>query len=162
MYRALAVAVILAGLTCPTASATTCTAHDGLPDQTCTPGDRDPQVTQANIEDTICAKGWAHSVRPAKSITDPIKRERMNAYGAPPPAGAYELDHLIPLELGGASTVANLWPELWDGPLGAHEKDRLEDRLHAYVCTGRMTLADAQNVFATDWVSAYRQAFGPQ
>ncbi|MDR3660180.1 MAG: HNH endonuclease signature motif containing protein [Mycobacterium sp.] len=160
--RALAAVIALASvwLPSPTAAAATCQAHDGLPDSSCTPGDRDPRVTQVTIEDTICVKGWSKSVRPPKNVTDQIKAERIAAYGDDGPRGAYELDHLIPLELGGASTVANLWPELWDGPLGAHEKDRLEDRLHALVCDGRMQLADAQQVFATDWVSAYRQAFG--
>jgi hypothetical protein len=156
---AAALLAVAAWLPTPAAGAATCTAHDGLPDSSCTPGDRDLRVTADDIGDTICAKGWAKSVRPAKNVTDPIKRERMAAYGIDGPRGAYELDHLIPIELGGASTVANLWPEPWDGPLGAHEKDRLEDRLHSLVCTGRMPLADAQRVFATDWVSAYRQAF---
>jgi hypothetical protein len=27
------------------------------------------------------------------------------------PRGAYEVDHLIPLELGGDNVIANLWPE---------------------------------------------------
>lgn len=149
-----------AWLPIPTVHADTCVAHDGLPDSSCTPGDRDPRVSQQNIGDTICVKGWSKSVRPAKNVTDQIKSERMAAYSADGPRGSYELDHLIPIELGGASTVANLWPEPWDGPLGAHEKDRLEDRLHSLVCTGRMNLDAAQQVFATDWVGAYHQAFG--
>lgn len=159
-FVAAALLVASLWLPAPAASASTCTAHDGLPDSACTPGDRDPRVSQQNIGDTICAKGWSKSVRPAKNVTDPIKREQMAAYGIDGPRGAYELDHLIPIELGGASTVANLWPQPWDGDLGAHQKDRLEDRLHSLVCTGRMNLDAAQQVFATNWVSAYHQNFG--
>ena len=50
----------------------------------------------------------------------------MRAYGVDAPLSTVELDHLEPVSLGGASTVANLWPETWDGPEGAHVKDRLE------------------------------------
>lgn len=158
----LTVAVLLVahGWLAPTAVASTCQAHDGLPDAVCTPGDRDARVTQETVGDTICVKGWAKSVRPPKNVTDQIKRERMAAYGVTGPVGTFELDHLIPIELGGASTVANLWPQPWDGPLGAHQKDRLEDRLHSLVCTGRLPLDVAQQQFSADWVSAYHQNFG--
>lgn len=142
------------------AGAQSCVARDGLPDSSCTPGDRDPRVNAGNVDQTICVKGYTKSVRPAKSVTDVIKRERMAAYGIDAPMNTYELDHLIPLELGGSSSVANLWPQPWDGALGAHAKDRLEDRLRTLVCDGRMTLDAAQTVFATDWVSTYKQAFG--
>lgn len=154
----LALAVL--GWPAPTAVASTCQAHDGLPDSSCTPGERDARVTQATISTTICVKGWAKSVRPPKNVTDQIKRERMAAYGLSDPAGSYELDHLIPIELGGASTVANLWPQPWDGPLGAHTKDRLEDRLHSLVCSGRLALGAAQQQFSVDWVNAFHESFG--
>jgi dihydrofolate reductase len=50
-------------------------------------------------------------------------------------------DHLIPLELGGASTVANLWLEPWADHRGAHRKDDLENALNRQVCSGSMTLS---------------------
>jgi 5-methylcytosine-specific restriction endonuclease McrA len=31
--------------------------------------------------------------------------------GYPQQHGAFEVDHLIPLELGGDNVIANLWPE---------------------------------------------------
>src|SRR5438128_10566916 len=36
-----------------------------------------------------------------------------------------EVDHLISLELGGANTTANLWPQPYDGVWNAIDKDRL-------------------------------------
>jgi hypothetical protein len=39
-------------------------------------------------------------------------------------------------------------------------KDTLETALHDLVCAHRMSLADAQNTIATDWVGAYRQVLG--
>ena len=78
-----------------------CTARDGLPDPTCTPGVADPRVTQANIHETICRSGYSANVRPPTSVTVPIKAERMSAYGYTDAPANYELDHLISLELGG-------------------------------------------------------------
>jgi hypothetical protein len=92
-------------------------------------------------------------------VTEPIKRERMGAYGLQgQPLSTTELDHLIPLELGGApADVANLWPEPWTGEPNAHEKDAVENYLHAQVCRGTVTLAEAQRMIATDWFAVYRQ-----
>lgn len=67
----------------------------------------------------------------------------------------YEVDHLIPRELGGADDVDNLWPQLWIGSLNAHMKDRLENRLHILVCRGSLSLGDAQHAIALDWPRAY-------
>ena len=40
---------------------------------------------------------------------------------------------------------------------GFHEKDKVENYLHAQVCNGAMSMADAQNIIATDWLSVYNQ-----
>jgi hypothetical protein len=51
-------------------------------------------------------------------------------------SGAYEIDHLISLELGGSNDIRNLWPESFDTqPWNAHAKDRLENRLHGWCAT---------------------------
>src|SRR4249920_1594275 len=101
-----------------------CSSRNGLPDARCTPGATDPRVTQSNIARTICVPGYTKTVRPRVSMTTPIKRTQLVAYGDRGPLSSYELDHLIPLELGGApASVANLWPEPWQGALGARAKD---------------------------------------
>jgi hypothetical protein len=129
-----------------------CVEHDGLPDRACTPGATDPAVTQADITTTICRLGYTKTVRPPYSVTEPIKVERMRAYGITGSLHDYELDHLIPLEVGGApSDVANLWPEPWTGSRGASAKDVVERQLHDEVCAHRISLADAQRRFAVDW-----------
>jgi len=59
------------------------------------------------------------------------------------------------LELGGARNDArNLWPEPGGSP---NVKDALENRLHARVCAGEMSLAAVQLAIARDWVSAYHR-----
>ena len=143
------------------AGRSSCHARRGLPDPACTPGASDPRVTQATITTTICMRGWTATVRPAESVTEPIKRERMAAYGDTDSLAATELDHLVPLELGGASTVANLWPQPRDGPAGATVKDELENRLSELVCSGRLDLQTAQEAIARDWIAVYRTYIGP-
>jgi hypothetical protein len=122
------------------------------------PGAADPAVTQSNIDTTICAKGWSKHVRPPASYTGKLKRDQIAGRADP---RLYEEDHLIPLELGGASRdPRNLWPQLWDGPDGAHAKDRLERRLHNLVCSHAVSLEEAQKAIATDWRAAYRKYMG--
>lgn len=70
----------------------------------------------------------------------------------------YELDHLIPLELGGCPKCeANLWPEPRNVFPGASERDEVESYLHDQVCSGAMPLAEAQQEIASDWYSVYRR-----
>src|SRR5947209_12094682 len=129
-----------------------------LPDRHCTPGITDPRVTPATISRTICRSGYTKTVRPPASITTPEKRASMGAYGDRGSTRSYEYDHLISLELGGAPNDArNLWPEPGGSP---NPKDRLENLLHRRLCAGRIGLRAAQREIATDWVAAYRRAFG--
>jgi hypothetical protein len=53
-----------------------------------------------------------------------------------------EIDHLIPLELGGSNDVKNLWPQPQDPRPGSFEKDSLENDLHHRVCNGEMSLTN--------------------
>jgi hypothetical protein len=126
-----------------------------LPDPGCTAGAIDPAVTQANIARTICRAGYSESVRPSESITEREKIASLRSYGDHKPLHAYEYDHLVSLELGGAPNDArNLWPEPGASP---NPKDSLENRLHARVCDRQMTLAAAQRAIAQNWVAAYHR-----
>jgi hypothetical protein len=75
-------------------------------------------------------------------------------------AYAYEVDHLVSLELGGSNAITNLWPEHYYDPWGARTKDRLENRLHLLVCEGRLGLASAQRQEAANWIEAYKRYVG--
>ena len=130
-----------------------CLARDDgrLPDPRCTPGVIDPAVTQADIQSTICVFGYTSTVRPPEGQTEAFKSgQAYPAYGLA--AGTPgELDHLVPLELGGANDAANLWPEA--GPV-PNPKDSVEDTLHRAVCDGPVGLARAQRAIARDWETA--------
>lgn len=77
----------------------------------------------------------------------------MHAYNVTnQPRASFELDHLIPLELGGSpKNVKNLWPE----PIkSALVKDRsVEDKLHAAVCNHSVSLFLAQREIAANWTA---------
>jgi hypothetical protein len=109
---------------------------------TLTPGALNPDVTQANIRSTICVTGWTATIRPPPEYTDALKLKQMREYGETGQPSAYEEDHLISLELGGAPRdPRNLWPE--PRPR-ADEVDRIENELNAKACSGALSLADAQ------------------
>lgn len=153
--------VLLLGPATHAAPAPACKFRDGgaLPDPACTPGAVDPTVTQQTIQTTICRPGWASTRRPSVDITEPMKFASMRAYGVattPGHAELYELDHLIPIEVGGSSVAANLWPEAhtvtYRGkPLGSFVKDVVENRLKREVCAGTVPLAFAQTEIAQNW-----------
>ncbi len=64
----------------------------------------------------------------------------------------------MPLELGGSNSIRNLWPEADSVAAdGAASKDRLENQLHALVCTGQLSLPTAQQAVASNWYSAYHR-----
>lgn len=126
------------------------------------PGVVNPAVTQDNIGATICVRGWSAKQRPPTSYTEPLKLRLLKASGyADQNPQDYELDHRISLENGGSPTdPANLWVEPYLGKCNARDKDRLENRLHALACTGKITLAEDQAALTGDWTEAYRRYVG--
>ena len=131
---------------------------------------------------------WAFEVRPDKNLTGGSVRtgdrdaacghagehrgpmnatrrdEVLRRYGLP--AGThpdYEIDHLIPLCLGGSDDASNLWPQprrTIEDTWNAEAKDRLERRMCDLVCDGEIDMATAQQAFATDWIAAYQKYYG--
>jgi len=133
-----------------------CHVNGELPDSTCTPGVADPNVTQQNIQQTICVPGYSRKLRnkyAPVNYTDALKRLQIREYGYQDTRpSSYEEDHLISIELGGhPNDPRNLWPE---APHSPNAKDRVEDELHQKVYSGQMTLLEAQRIISTDWTKA--------
>jgi hypothetical protein len=143
------------------------------PDHTTTPGLVNPDITQANINRTICSPLWStKSIRPPATYTGRLKRQQLAVgHVTDRMPQHYEEDHFISLELGGhPHDPRNLWPEPWGTPahpltgqgpfpshlVGAKSKDAVENALHREVCAGRMTLREAQWVISQDWYAYYR------
>jgi hypothetical protein len=107
-----------------------------------TPGVVNPDVTQANIASTVCKPGWTRTVRPPTDYTNALKLKQMREYGVGGSPSRYQEDHLISLELGGHPTDArNLWPEPYPR---ASEMDSIENELNAKLCSGELSLDEAQ------------------
>jgi hypothetical protein len=105
------------------------TAIGTMPDPTLTPG----AVRTTNIGE-ICSTGTRELRRWSRDRDDRIMIE----YGPHP---QYEIDHLIPLGIGGADDDANLRAEprrsvepIWN----AERKDELEWKLRDLVCSGQL------------------------
>jgi hypothetical protein len=112
-----------------------------------------PDVTQANIRQTICVSGYTRTVRPATAYTNGVKAKLMSEAGLDSSRMSdYELDHIIPLAVGGhPRKLSNLQLQPWYGQNSALEKDGLERRLQHMVCKGRISLIDAQHCIAENW-----------
>jgi hypothetical protein len=107
-----------------------------------TPGVLNPDVTQATIRSTVCRPGWTRTVRPPVSYTNALKARGLRQYGLRGPPSSFQEDHLISLELGGNPTdPRNLWPEPYPR---ASAVDKIENELNHRVCTGSLSLAQAQ------------------
>lgn len=69
----------------------------------------------------------------------------------------YNVDHLIPISLGGSNSITNLWPQPLSGEWNYTMKNKLERKLYKMVCSGAITLERARQEIAGDWVSAYKK-----
>ena len=109
-------------------------------------------------KDDVCTPGYTKKVR---NVPSSLKKQVYAEYGiASRRPGQYEVDHLISLELGGSNSIKNLWPESYvTQPWNAHVKDQLENALHDDICAGRISLQQAQQEIATDWIAAYKEHF---
>ncbi len=128
-----------------------CVPHGGLPDSACTPGAIFPNATP----DVICQYGYTRTVR---NVPFSEKEEVYTEYGISHHSpGEYEVDHLVPLELGGSNDIANLWPEAAYPQPGFHEKDQVENYLHDQMCSGAISLQEAQKEIAANWLAVYNR-----
>ena len=129
-----------------------------LPDPKCTPGASNPTVTENILRNpsfrTKCVRDGATSASQKRSV--------YAAYGIKPPTHnngktqVCELDHLSSLEIAGADTLDNIWPQCGPAnvPLAKRWfkiKDMVENYLAREVKAGRMTIEEAQHGIADDW-----------
>lgn len=129
-----------------------CVAVKGLGDKDCTPG----AIIDGVTKDQICIPGYSKSVR---NVPESEKNQVYLEYGITSrQTGEYEVDHLISLELGGSNDISNLWPEAAQPTPGFHEKDKVENYLHDQVCSGKISLREAQLKIANNWEEFYKSA----
>jgi hypothetical protein len=106
---------------------------------------------------TVELPGYSKTVR---NVPQAVKNRVYAEYAITNHSQAtYEVDHLVPLELGGSNSIANLFPEAASPRPGYHDKDRLEDKAHDRVCAGARSLRATQRSIATDWTVLYHAYF---
>ena len=119
----------------------------------------DAKVSPGNVAITDKSKLCPHAnTAGRRHVTKAEKQRACREYGIPKKkcnGRNYEIDHIISLELGGSNSLTNLFPQPWYPHPAAHDKDRLENWLHAQVCEGRMPLTYAQHWIALDWYKLY-------
>jgi hypothetical protein len=136
-----------------------------VPDPRCTPGGINPSVTAGILRNpawrTRCNRN-CESSEAAKHVVYrwySIRAPRRN-WGN---RQVCELDHLVPLELGGADGLGNIWPECGPDATTLETryfkiKDRVENYLADEVKAGRMSLEVAQRGIASDWTQYLSEA----
>lgn len=130
-----------------------------LPVPAMTPGAVDARVSQSNIQQTVCVRGYTKTVRPPLYYTNKLKKIQIARYGySDTNPRNYEEDHLVALSIGGSpSDARNLWPQPRNSEWNAAKKDQLEFIFHKMVCAGEIPLAQAQRDMATNWIAAWKK-----
>ncbi|HEY3704571.1 MAG TPA: hypothetical protein VGL22_05880 [Terracidiphilus sp.] len=136
-----------------------------VPDGRCTPGGVNPSVNLNVMRDATwrtrtvrnCASSEAqkHVAYGWYAIQKPRVNSNENQ--------VCELDHLVPLELGGADGLGNIWPQCGPDEVTLKQryfkqKDHVENYLAEEVKAGRMPLAEAQRGIAKDWTQYLNDA----
>lgn len=88
---------------------------------------------------TICAHGYSSTVRDVPvSLKKKVYKNAGVTYGDRSKCSTgYEVDHRIPLSIGGSNDISNLQLQSYCGPRNAHDKDKDEVRLLKAVCYGK-------------------------
>lgn len=111
------------------------------------------RINAQMTEQLICASSFRTGRY--RHVTAKMKRAICQRDHATPCDGKhFEIDHLIPIEIGGSNLPDNLWAEPIEQ---ARIKDKLENRLRRDVCAGKLTLIEAQQCIAKDWVACAKQ-----
>ncbi|MBR0693699.1 hypothetical protein [Bradyrhizobium lablabi] len=124
--------------------------------------DKTPGDVRTMSRQTICTT----KTTTVRNVTASTKKKVFALYGLTNKTGwckkaGCEVDHLISLELGGSNDAKNLWPQPYAGEWNAHQKDKLENRLHRLICDGTLTPKEAQQAIASDWITAYKKFVAP-
>ena len=118
----------------------------------------DPNKTGGSVEyhtpEQVCGHSSEH-----RHFSNALRDEVLARYGLPPgPHPDYEIDHLVPVCLGGGNDVSNPWPQprrSIEPKWNAEAKDRLETVLCNLMRDGLLDIGDAQEAIIKDWIAAY-------
>ena len=124
----------------------------------------DPTLTPGSIRTTDTQEICTHGTASLRHMTRERSDHLLALYGLPPgPHSDVELDHLIPLGIGGSDDDKNIWAEprqSIEAEWPAEKKDQLEWKLRALVCQHKLDVTVAQHAFTDDWTAAWQLYVG--
>lgn len=155
------VALLIAAMVVPAEGAVPCKiggrGQFTTPDNACTPGAYTvlPRFPRHPGEPSVCIT----KDRPSLPVAQ--RRKLLVEYGVPGWTGRDgELDHRVPVFLGGLTVEDNLWPERGAIP---NRKDALEVLVRRRICVDRtMRVRTAVRLFLADWRHAYEALVAPR
>ena len=110
---------------------------------------------KSNVSETeVCAADFESSQKP---VSPWQIGQALSRYGKRLDDKSVQIDHLIPVSLGGTNDPDNLWPQPVQREWGPQTKDELETKLLKMVCDKKISLKAAQDAIKKDWVKAYKQ-----
>lgn len=121
------------------------------PNPELTPGAYRPGISRSDV----CTPGYSKNYRKELSKTEKV--EVYKRYDVPYDTTKYQIDHFIPIGIGGSHDPENLWPQPIVNNAGFYEKQQVAQYLHESVCRGDMELEDARDIMRRDWHLAYKQ-----
>ncbi len=141
------------GLTAAIGVGVVLSPHSNLyPNPNLTPGLIATQAFKELTSTSPCGTySQCHRATP-QSVKDAVAKE----YGQ---VKCAEVDHFVPLALGGADDIKNLWCQSNDPTWGYKVKDKLESYLVIQMKAGVVAPKDAQTCILTDWIQCYKKYF---
>lgn len=117
-------------------------------------------INRKLTKEVICSDGFR--TKDYRNVTKSMKNKVYKLYNTKPYVGVCaglgcEVDHLIPIYIGGSNDISNLWIQPYSGEWSAYRKDHLEVVLHKLVCSGTISLEQAQREISTNWVESYKK-----
>ena len=124
------------------------TGNLSMPNPALTPG----AVARKNTS-AVCALRDHVSSSPIPTATQDAVYDEYG-YRNPEVQSKYDIDYLVPILLGGATTIANMWPASFNGT-GFFEKIKLDYVLRDLVCHRTLPLITAQKDLEKNWYVAW-------
>ncbi len=135
-------------------------AQVDLPNKDVTPG----AILNTDLS-KVCVSNYSKGVR---DVSESLKKKVYKLYNVPvEQRGSYngvmvsKIDHLVPLSIGGANDITNLWPHYFNVPsgYGVLKKNKLENYIKVKMCNGGITQEKAFQCFTNNWIDCYKEQF---